>query len=112
MAGSAVQDTDEIVQAIRELSSFVSTIAAAIEQQSAVTRELAANIAEATGGVQDTNALASEMSLASERIAADIAGVDAVAVVIRSGCLELQNNVGDLSTLAGQLQTLMGRFKA
>lgn len=112
VAGNAVQDMDEIVQAIRELSTFVSTIAAAIEQQSAVTRELASNIAEATGGVQDTNALASEMSQASERIAADIAGVDAVAVVIRSGCLELQNKVGDLSTLAGQLQALMGRFKA
>jgi methyl-accepting chemotaxis protein len=47
-AGHAVTDMDKIVLAIRELSSFVSTIAAAIEQQSAVTRELAANIAEAT----------------------------------------------------------------
>lgn len=112
VAGNAVQDMDEIVLAIRELSSFVSSIASAIEQQSSVTRELAANIAEATGGVQDTNTLASEMSQASETIATDIAGVDAVAVVIRSGCQELQNSVGGLSRLAGQLQTLMGSFKA
>ena len=111
-AGDAVADMDKIVRAIRELNSFVSTIAAAIEQQSAVTRELAANIAEATGGVQDTSTLASEMSQASGKIATDIAGVDAVAVDIRSGCRELQTNVADLSNLAGQLQAMMGRFKA
>jgi len=110
--GTAVADMDKIVLAIRELSSFVSTIAAAIEQQSAVTRELASNIAEATGGVQDTNALASEMSSASGKIAADIAGVDAVASDIRSGCQELRTNVEDLSNLAGQLRTLVGHFKA
>jgi methyl-accepting chemotaxis protein len=111
-AGTAVADMDKIVLAIRELSSFVSTIATAIEQQSAVTRELASNIAEATGGVQDTNALASEMSSASGKIAADIAGVDAVAADIRSGCHELRTNVEDLSNLAGQLRTLVGHFKA
>lgn len=111
-AGNAVADMDKIVLAIRELSTFVSTIAAAIEQQSAVTRELAANIAEATGGVQDTSALASEMSSASGKIATDIAGVDAVASDIRSGCHELRTNVEDLTNLAGQLQTLVGHFKA
>ncbi|ACU88846.1 methyl-accepting chemotaxis protein [Desulfomicrobium baculatum] len=110
-AGNAVADMDKIVLAIRELSTFVSTIAAAIEQQSAVTRELAANIAEATGGVQDTTALASEMSSASGKIATDIAGVDAVASDIRSGCHELRTNVEDLTNLAGQLQTLVGHFK-
>lgn len=111
-AGHAVADMDKIVLAIRELSSFVSTIAAAIEQQSAVTRELAANIAEATSSVQNTNALASDMSSVSGKIATDIAGVDAVASDIRSGCRELRTNVEDLSNLAGQLQTLVGHFKA
>jgi len=111
-AGNAVADMDKIVLAIHELSTFVSTIAAAIEQQSAVTRELATNIAEATGGVQDTSSLASEMSSASGKIATDIAGVDAVASDIRSGCHELRTNVEDLTNLAGQLQTLVGHFKA
>ena len=111
-AGHAVADMNKIVLAIRELSSFVSTIAAAIEQQSAVTRELAANIAEATSSVQNTNALASDMSSVSGKIATDIAGVDAVASDIRSGCHELRTNVEDLSNLAKQLQTLVGHFKA
>lgn len=111
-SGNAVMDMDKIVQAIHELSSFVSTIAAAIEQQSAVTRELAANIAEATSGVQGTSALASEMSCASGKIAVDIAAVDTVAVDIRSGCHELRTNVEDLTNLARQLQTLVGHFKA
>ena len=37
---------------------------------------------------------------------------DTVAVDIRSDCHELRTNVEDLTTLAGQLQTLVGHFKA
>ena len=111
-AGNAVVDVEKIVRVIRELSTFVATIAAAIEEQSAVTRELASNIAEATGGVQETNALAAAMSSASEDIAGDIVGVDAVATDIRSGCGLLQTSVEDLSRLAEELQGLVGRFKA
>ena len=37
---------------------------------------------------------------------------DTVAVDIRSGCHELRTNVEDLTNLAGQLQTLVGHFKA
>jgi methyl-accepting chemotaxis protein len=111
-AGNAVADVETIVRVIRELSTFVATIASAIEEQSAVTRELASNIAEATVGVQETNSLAAEMSSASGEIAKDIAGVDAVATDIRAGCGALQTSVGDLSGLAEQLQALVGRFKA
>lgn len=111
-AGNAVADVEKIVRVIRELSTFVATIATAIEEQSAVTRELASNIAEATGGVQETNALATEMSSAAGEIAGDIASVDTVATDIRSGCSALQTSVSDLSGLAEQLQGLVGRFKA
>ena len=94
-----------------EVNEFVTTIAAAIEEQSAVTRELASNIADATEGVHDANTRATQMSGASKAIAEDIAGVDAVATDIHSGCRHLQDSVQDLTALAEQLEKMVGQFK-
>jgi methyl-accepting chemotaxis protein len=109
--GNAVADVTKIVQVIGEVNEFVTTIAAAIEEQSAVTRELASNIADATEGVHDANTRATQMSGASKEIAEDIAGVDAVATDIHAGCRHLQGSVEDLSALAEQLENMVGQFK-
>ena len=109
--GNAVADVTKIVQVIGEVNEFVTTIAAAIEEQSAVTRELASNIADATEGVHDANTRATQMSGASKEIAEDIAGVDAVATDIHSGCRHLQDSVQDLTALAEQLEKMVGQFK-
>ena len=109
--GNAVADVTKIVQVIGEVNEFVTTIAAAIEEQSAVTRELASNIADATEGVHDANTRATQMSGASREIAEDIASVDAVATDIHSGCRHLQGSVEDLSALAEQLENMVGQFK-
>lgn len=109
--GNAVTDVTKIVQVIGEVNEFVTTIAAAIEEQSAVTRELASNIADATAGVHDANTRATQMSGASREIAEDIASVDEVATGINSGCRDLQLSVQDLSALAEQLESMVGRFK-
>jgi hypothetical protein len=53
--GSAVNDIGQIVKVISDVNEIVTTIAAAIEEQSAVTREVATNINQATTGVQDAS---------------------------------------------------------
>ncbi len=108
--GSAVANIEDIVRVIGDVNGFVVSIAASIDEQSAVTRELASNIAEATGGVRDANGRTANMSAASGEIAADIAAVDAVAADIRSGCSLVRDNLSDLSRLAAQLREMVGRF--
>jgi len=108
--GSAVANIEGIVRVIGEVNGFVVSVAASIEEQSAVTRELASNIAAATGGVRDANGRTANMSAASGEIAADIAAVDAVAADIRAGCSLVRDNLSDLSRLAAQLREMVGRF--
>lgn len=109
--GSAVSDIGHIVKVISDVNEIVTTIAAAIEEQSAVTREVATNINQATTGVQDASVRASEMSGVSRDIAQDITAVDAITGDIRSGGEQVEASAEELSRLAEQLKELVGQFK-
>jgi len=109
--GSAVTDIGQIVKVIGDVNDIVTTIAAAIEEQSAVTREVATNINQATSGVQDASVRASEMSGVSRDIAQDITAVDSITGDIRSGGEQVQVSAEELSKLAEQLKGLVGQFK-
>ena len=54
----------------------MTTIATAIEEQAAVTRDMARNIAEATTGVKDANQRVAQTASVSQEIARDIAAVN------------------------------------
>jgi methyl-accepting chemotaxis protein len=109
--GSAVSDIGQIVKVISDVNEIVTTIAAAIEEQSAVTREVATNIGQATTGVQDASVRSSEMSGVSRDIAQDITAVDSITGDIRSGGEQVQISAEELSKLAEQLKGLVGQFK-
>lgn len=109
--GSAVSDIGHIVKVISDVNEIVTTIAAAIEEQSAVTREVATNINQATTGVQDASVRASEMSGVSRDIAQDITAVDGITGDIRSGGEQVEASAEELSRLAEQLKELVGQFK-
>ncbi|MDO9582637.1 MAG: methyl-accepting chemotaxis protein [Desulfomicrobium sp.] len=110
-SGSAVTDIGQIVKVIGDVNDIVTTIAAAIEEQSAVTREVATNINQATTGVQDASVRASEMSGVSRNIAQDITAVDSITGDIRSGGEQVEASAEELSKLAEQLKGLVGQFK-
>jgi hypothetical protein len=89
----------------------VGTIAAAIEQQATVTKDVAANIAQASAGVVEANQRVAETATVSKTIARDIAGLSAAVAEIRHGGQQVQNSATDLSGLADQLRIMVGRFK-
>ncbi|WP_028577334.1 methyl-accepting chemotaxis protein [Desulfomicrobium escambiense] len=109
--GSAVSDIGQIVHVIGEVNTIVTAIAAAIEEQSAVTREVAENISHATHDVQDANRRSSEMSTVSRDITRDITSVDAITGDIRGGGDQVQASAEELSRLAEQLKGLVSQFK-
>jgi methyl-accepting chemotaxis protein len=108
--GNAVSDIDRIVKVIGEVNSIVANIAAAIEEQSAVTREVANNIAQATEDVQDANMRSTEMSAVSRDITGEITAVDTVTNDIRAGGEQVQTSAEELSNLAEDLSALVGQF--
>lgn len=100
-----------VSRVIHEVSDLVSSIAAAIEEQSVVTKDIASNIANASNGVGDANARVSQSSQVSLEIASDIAVVDQAAGQIAGGSEEVQATVVELSKLAETLKETVLRFQ-
>jgi methyl-accepting chemotaxis protein len=110
-AGGAISDIEKITGVIGEMGHIVTTIAAAIEEQATVTKEVAQNIAQASIGMGDANERVSQTASVSKSIAQDVAAVNSAANDIRQGGDQVQASVVELSTLAEQLTEVVRRFK-
>jgi methyl-accepting chemotaxis protein len=107
-----IAEIGKISHVITEVSAIVASIAAAIEEQSTTTRDIARNIAEATAGVTDSNTRVSQTSQVSREIAKDIVNVDRAAGEMASGSSHVRASAGELSTVAEALRVTIGRFHA
>jgi methyl-accepting chemotaxis protein len=109
--GTAITDIGQITTVIKDVGTIVTSIAAAIEEQANVTRDVAGNIAQASSGVREANQRVSQTAEVSKSIAHDIASVNASVVDIRQGGQHVQSSAVDLSKLAEQLGAQMAQFK-
>jgi len=109
--GSAITDIGQITTVIRDVGTIVTSIAAAIEEQATVTRDVASNIAQASSGVRDANERVSHTAQVSKSIAQDIAGVNTAVAEIRQGGEHVQASAVDLSRLAEQLGAQVAQFR-
>lgn len=109
--GNAVEDVGQIVSVIRQVNETVTSIAAAIEQQSAVTREVAGNISQASQGVAESTRRSSEMALAAQSVSSEIASVNQTAVEMSSASQQTSSSARELSQLSEDIRQVIGRFK-
>lgn len=109
--GTAITDIGQITTVIRDVGTIVTSIAAAIEQQATVTKDVAGNIAQASSGVRDANERVSQTAEVSKSIARDIAGVNQAVVEIREGGEHVQTSAAGLSRLAEQLGAQVALFR-
>ncbi len=97
-------DTKGAVEAIAQISGIInqindlqSSIASAVEEQTATTNEIARSVAEAAKG--------------SGEIAENITGVASAAASTTEGADDTQRAAGELSRMASDLQRLVSQFK-
>lgn len=110
-SGTAIRDIERITGVIGEIGNLVTDISASIDEQATVTRDVAANIAQASAGVQDANERVGQTASVSKMIAEDIAGVSATAAEIRVGGEQVQSSSAGLARAAAQLNDWAGQFK-
>jgi len=110
-AGSAMSDIDLISTVINDVNALVSTMAAAIEEQSSITRDVTENITQATIGVHDANEQVAQTAAASHEIAQEISLVSSRMEEIRQGGKQVQASAAEMTTLANQLSAMIKRFK-
>jgi methyl-accepting chemotaxis protein len=110
-AGSAIGDIEKIVDVVKEVGDIIGTIAAAIEEQAVVTKDVAGNIAQASAGVHEAHQRIVVTATASQSIATDMAGVTRTAGDIRIGGEQVAESSAELSRLAETLKVMVGKFK-
>ena len=95
--GNAVEAIEEISSIINNINDISNTIASSVEEQSATTNEMTRNVSEAAKGVGE--------------IAQNISGVSSAAQETTQGSSQTRDAAGELSKLAIDLQSLVGKFK-
>ncbi len=93
----AVKAIAEISKVIDQINDISSTIASAVEEQTATTNEIGRNLTEASKGVTE--------------IASNITGVASAAQSTAQGASDTQGSSKALNEMAATLQQLVSRFK-
>ncbi|HWJ09962.1 MAG TPA: methyl-accepting chemotaxis protein [Nocardioides sp.] len=92
----AVSAISRIADVIARINDIQSTIASAVEEQTATTNEIARSVTEAAGGANG--------------IAEDVTQVATAAADTREGAENTLTSATELTGMAGQLRDLVGRF--
>ncbi|MFI5932160.1 methyl-accepting chemotaxis protein [Actinoplanes sp. NPDC051494] len=93
----AVTAIGEITSVIAHINDYQATIASAVEEQTATTEEMSRSVALAAAGAGD--------------IATNITGLATATQVSTEGIAQSKQAVGELSTMAHNLQTLVSHFR-
>ncbi|MDR3542731.1 MAG: methyl-accepting chemotaxis protein [Desulfosporosinus sp.] len=108
---STVKEINEISEVISGVNDIVGSIATAVEEQTAATREIANNIAQASQGIQEVNENVNQSSTVAVDIAKDISKVNLAATEISKNSKEVKSSSEDLQRMATELNTIVNSFK-
>ena len=106
-----VQDISDITGVIGEMNEIVGTIAAAVEEQSVTTRDIAENVGQASAGITEINSNVAISSDKTRAVSQDIEKVRAASNQMTESSRTVQSSAGELSELAERLREQVGRFK-
>ncbi len=109
--GITVKEINEISSVIGDVDQIVATIAVAVEEQTATTREISENISQASSGITEVNENVAQSSTVSAEIAADIAEVSSSAEEMNSASSQVKNSAGELSLIAKDLKGMIAKFR-
>lgn len=109
--GVTVKEINEIGEVIADVDKIVATIAAAVEEQTATTKEIAQNVHQASQGIAEVNENVSQSSSVASDIASDIASVNNSANEMNQSSNQVKVSAQELSRVADKLKVMMAQFK-
>ena len=95
---STVQEIEEISGVIGNVDEIVSSIATAVEEQAATTREISENVAQASQGIGEVNQNVAQSSAVATEIARDIAQVSHISGEINDSSSRVSGDAGNLNS--------------
>ncbi|MBC8356441.1 MAG: methyl-accepting chemotaxis protein [Planctomycetes bacterium] len=109
--GEAVDAIQEISTVINNVNEVSRTIAAAVEEQSITTKQIAQNVSQTASAAELVAKGVNESATASQEITQSIARVDQILRQTASGANQSQSAGNEFSELAEQMQALVSQFK-
>lgn len=109
-AKSSISEILQVSKIIETINEIVATIATAVEEQSAVSREISGNIEQIAQGVTEVNTTVAGSSVTVTEITAEIEEVSGSSTQVASNSLLVKEKAEDLSGLSGQLQAMIEKF--
>ncbi len=106
-----VKEIEEITTIIAEMDQIVSTIAAAIEEQSVTTRDIADNVGQVSMAVGESNESLSRVVEQTREVQAEVEGVATTSDDLSRNSGSLEQSAKDLASLSARLKELVSRFK-
>jgi methyl-accepting chemotaxis protein len=107
----AVNEIGLISKVITDINEIVAAIAAAVEEQSVVTKEISGNIAQAGQGIALVNENINQSSAVSNEIAKDISGVSQATDRIAESSRKVETSSRHLKDMASDLKLILDGFK-
>jgi len=108
---STTAEIVSITKVVGDINEIVSTIATAVEEQSATTNEITQNISQAYLGISEVNENIAEGSVMAKGVSGDAAEVTTAASHIVDASRQVKDKSAGLSGLAETLFQMMSKFK-
>ena len=108
---ATVTEIGQILEVINDINDIVSTIATAVEEQSATTKEIAENVVQASQGIQEVNENVAQSSSVAGDIAKDIADVNQASGKMSDSSSQVNLSAEALTRLSETLNEMVGKFK-
>jgi len=106
--GDGINNISSVISGVNDI---VATIATAVEEQTAATREIADNISQASQGSAEVNENVSQSSVAAGEISQNIAEVSVASGKISGSSNEVKDSAQNLLAHATALNKIVGSFK-
>ena len=107
----SVTEIEDIAQVITKIDQIVSSIAAAMEEQTKTTGEIASNVNEMSNGIREVNQNLTQSARVSGDIAGQIAEISQSSGEISKSSFQVKDQAGELSDLSVQLKEMIGQFR-
>ena len=108
---NSMEAIDEVAGVIEQVSQIATTIAAAVEEQSATTSEIVRSLHGVTSSTKTLSDNVKSASAGAAEVSRNIHGVSQAASDSAKGASRISTSAGELSHLAGSLGQLVTRFK-
>lgn len=106
-----IREIREITKVIRDINEFVSTIAAALEEQSITTKDIASNAVQSSRGIQSMDQAVSKTAAGVSHVADNMMDVTEASRDMAHGSQQVSQSAQELARLAEQLRDLVRRFR-